>query len=385
MDQLTITLLRRADDAAADHLAEIYGPDWRDHRIRTMDAAKVLMCHIKNIYSLMLVKRHMHRKRGPWRITFGMVFDHQKRRNAFKQPRDFDNLALWSRQYKWPLYSNRRDLVRFMRSAHAARAAGMPLEEAEVITANLLAWGVSDSLVIDRWVRDEWWAGKPRAEWTTSRKTGGRFKIWVWKVSDLLDWFMYKSAPEMENSTDIVRDAFRLVKRGCQRYQETRCPDHPLGRVTEKYRCAVCGRKLISQWVAATMLQRAWNYYYLLARTTTGRPSGSVLITPRRLNNYMAQSLEALAGADPDWSRRPIPPNVIDPNLHYPVLLPYQPEWDEHVVHSPIGVRLIEVLAEGASGWVAHHAAKASGLPSDRVFVCTGAHILRYPHAYTMA
>lgn len=335
----------------ADALAELIGDDWRDQRVRARDAAKIFSLNINSIYRFAI--------RGDGGLTAGMLYDYAVRRKNMPRPGDFDTISRWSHANRWPLEGKRGNALKFMRTAYAARIAEKDLSTATCTTSLLRKWGWDDSKIRRITVQIG-----PSLEcgWATNRRTGGRFKVWLWPISRILDLFIAEAAVEI-TSRDPARDCFRGVATGVKTYLSD-----PTG------------------WVGAVGLQRAWNYYWNLMSVPVGHLPRSPAVTSRRLNNYMAKATSLLAAADPDWSQQPIDPTRVNPAHTYvvwvPVIDPANVRQD--VVHSPVTALALRVYLPGYA-YPRETTRLSKAIPVDRGRITRekGEYILAAPHAYT--
>jgi hypothetical protein len=356
------------------------------------DAADIMVCTPSAVYHRVLQHRKMTQTTGPWDVTFGMVFDWQRRVNGRVRPLDHDNLWEWGKKNNFLLARHRWLAIRFLRAAYAAHTAGLPIEEAEFTSHQWLWWGVSFrrlTLWQGKPGQDKWWWDRIRIGHYHMR-SGKRMPLRIYNVRDVLDWFILTSAirpEERSPSTDFLRDRLRMIEAGVMQYQQSQRVPSPIralnaqdGRSREERKKGTHSY----QWDGAVGLQRAWNAYHRLCQAEAGHQPGKAAITPRRINGHLSKAIELLATTDPDWTRRPIDLATIRPDYQYAVLMPDYSAFEQDIqIHTPAGAQLIQVFYEAQTRTTLVKNAQSFGQPTDRVAYVSGAHIHNYPHAYT--
>lgn len=344
-------------------IQDLLGDCWRDERTNVRTAHRFLGVHKSYVYNY--IRRH-------GKVTIGAVWDYHRKKSLLAAPEDFDNLAAWSLLHGWPLNAERYSVLRFMRTASAARIAELDLSTAEVTTKALLRWGLTD-VTAWRWAHAKgdyygYWDGKVRKVRVTKRGDGGGRFLKVWRVVDLLDWFLQTSEPipallsDLEKTNqDPARNCYRSVALNLKRFYKS--PE---------------------TWDGAINLQRAWSWHWKLMDVAVGHREGETNASAIRLDNYISQSIQALANADPDWNRPAFDTSAINPEKYYPVWVPPGVGARTDVVHVPASVRLIQVLGDGYRlGAEARHAGRKVGLDTGRVTAARGSRIIERPYAYT--
>lgn len=380
LDQLTRDCLvypevRKALNSKVESKVEAaLGPEWRALRTTVRGAAKYLKVDKGVVYNEI-------RKDG--KITLGAVWDERCRLVAMgvrTQPTlaDLDTITAWSRQNTWPLSSQRKRAFSFMRSASAARIAGLDLSNAHLTSRTLVKWGLSNATIL-RWAKAEsseytgFWSGRTWRVRIGRRgvgaKKGAGPNVYVWRVSDLLDWFLATSLPEPAILTndinqDPARNCYRSIMLNLRRFLRDQ-----------------------DGWKGAENLQRAWNWYWKMLEIPVGRREGEAKVTAYRLDNYIAQALEALSVVDPDWTRPALDVSTVRPERYYAVWVPPN-DARMDVAHIPMTARLIQVMdtakPEGyRTGEEARAEAKRRGTFTGRVGAVKGEKIISRPHAYT--
>jgi hypothetical protein len=345
-------------------IQELLGPSWRDERTNVRTAAKFL--GVEKTY----VWKNLRGRNGV--VQIGKVWDHHRKLSMMATVSDYDNLAAWSLFHRWPLNAERRSALRFFRTASAARIAGLDLGTAEVTTKALEKWGLNLATTW-RWANVkgayyQFWAGRTRKVRVARRGERGGNTLRVWRVADLLDWFLLITEPgpalasdREKVNQDPSRNCFRSIAMNLDRYH--RSP---------------------TTWDGACNLQRAWSWFWLLMDVDVGWRPGEINVSARRLDNYISRSLQGLATADPDWHLPPVDISGIHPDRYYPVWIPPGEGARTDVVHVPFAVRLIQVLGDGYSkSGEAHHAARKFGLDTGRIAAVKGSSIIARPFAYT--
>jgi hypothetical protein len=309
--------------------------------------------------------------RNEGRVTIGAVWDYRCKKMVLPTAREFDNLTAWSQEHQWPLSAGRRSALRFMRTAWAARIAGVDLSTASVTARTLLRWGVTAHHQW-RWATVnkpyyEFWRGRARTE----RIRYGKKKtvLRVWKVSDLLDWFIVTAEPETIQAatkqggiTDELRNCYRNVAKNL------------FGSADG-----------LDTWEGASRLQKAWSWYWRMLDAAVGQQPGKRDIMARKLVNYLAKALSDLAAADPDWTRPPLDTSTIKPRRFYPVWIPPGRGARTDVIHAPATAQLLQILGDQDywSDAECRDAARRFGIDTGRVANIRGSDIIARPYAYT--